>query len=136
MQENAENEGKTTSRAEKCNGGSRKKLGQKRTFKDSQRAVGESLQNIRKDLPISKQATRLPHKTKVREPETRLQKTRIPTAGSVFLKCPFNGKAGLVFFNARHDDSGPRRSIFAEKPRKTASVKGIANSKGAERHRY
>ena len=88
-------------------------------------------------LPVrTTQRPQSTQKQRFKNQNLRLQKTRIPTAGSVFLKCPFNGKAGLLFFNARHDDSGPRRSIFAEKPRKTASVKGIANSKGAERHRY
>ena len=69
-------------------------------------------------------------KQRFKNQNLRLQKTRIPEAGSVFLKCPFNGKAGLLFFNARHDDSGPRRSIFAEKPRKTASVQGHCKLKG------
>ena len=54
-------------------------------------------------------------KQRFKNQNLRLQKMRIPTARNVFLKCPFNGKAGLLFFNARHDDSGPRRSIFAEK---------------------
>ena len=45
---------------------------------------------------------------------------RIPTAGSVSLKCPFNGKAGPLILDSRHDDSGAPRSIFAEKPGKPA----------------
>ena len=48
------------------------------------------------------------------------KKTRIPTAGSVFLKCPFNGKAGPLILDSRHDDSGAPRSIFTEKPGKHA----------------
>ena len=58
----------------------------------------------------------LPHRTaQFQEPETP-----IPIIGCDSLKCPFNGKAGLVFFNARHGDSGAPRSIFAEKPGKPA----------------
>ena len=63
---------------------------------------------------------RNPHKTKVQEPESPASKTRIPMAGSVFLKCPFNGKAGPLILDSRHDDSGAPRSIFTEKPRKPA----------------
>ena len=84
-------------------------------------------------------ATYLPHRTaKVQEPETFLcietrgLQSPNPIRRSVFLKCPFNGKAGLVFFNARHDDSGARRSIFAEKRGKPTFHPSSANSKGAE----
>ena len=59
-------------------------------------------------------------KQRFKNQNLRLQKTRIPTAGSVFLKCPFNGKAGPVILDSRHDDSGAPRSIFTEKPRKPA----------------
>ena len=50
MQENAENEGKTTSRAEKCHGGSRKILGQKRTFKESLPSVRNDIENWKKRM--------------------------------------------------------------------------------------
>ena len=69
-------------------------------------------------------------KQRFKNQNLRLQKTRIPTAGSVFLKCPFNGKAGPLILDSRHDDSGAPRSIFAEKPRKTASVQGHCKLKG------
>ena len=58
------------------------------------------------------------------------KKLLIRLIGCDSLKCPFNSKAGLLFFNARHDDSGPRRSIFAENPRKTASAQGHCKLKG------